>query len=515
MTGINPKSHLNSLDNCQIDHDKRIVLHSRRHYELSRCGVKQVSDRDLAFLSIAEQKQLIQTKMLSPVELTELYLDRINKLDPKLNAYLTVCHEEALVSAKLAEDAVVQGNELGPLHGIPISIKDLEDTQNIKTTNGSLVYKDRVPKNDSIVVERVRRAGAIILGKTNTPEFGLLGRTENMLGPPCNNPWNTARTSGGSSGGAAAAVASGLCSLATGSDGGGSIRIPSSFCGVYGIKPTQYRVPSYQGVDQPFIRNLFSQSGPIGRSVRDCALLLQVLSGHDYRDPSSIHESPEDYLEAANLESARFRIGWSADFGYAPIDNEVLHTTFKSTKVFESLGSKVDEVDISLGNNVFDSFWTLFSASVFAKNPNLLTEHCDELTDYSRESFQYGASITGAKYSTALGEIEKIKALFKNIFESYDLIITPTTAVTAFPHGNPPDRINGQLVNPFWGYLPHTYPINMIGNPAASIPCGFSPEGLPIGIQIIGKIGDESSVISASAAFENTQPWIHQRPIVS
>mgnify|MGYP003309374948 FL=1 len=153
--------------------------------------------------------------------------------------------------------------------------------------------------------------------------------------------------------------------------------------------------------------------------------------------------------------------------------------------------------------------------SVFAKNPNLLTEHCDELTDYSRESFQYGASITGAKYSTALGEIEKTKALFKNVFESYDLIITPTTAVTAFPHGNPPDRINGQLVNPFWGYLPHTYPINMIGNPAASIPCGFSPEGLPIGIQIIGKIGDESSVISASAAFENTQPWSHQRPIVS
>lgn len=274
-------------------------------------------------------------------------------------------------------------------------------------------------------------------------------------------------------------------------------------------------MPYYQGRDQPFIANLFSQSGPIGRSVRDCALLLQVLSGHDYRDPSSLHESPKNYLEAANIETAEFRIGWSADFSYAPVDNEVLHTAFESTKVFENLGSKVDAVDISLDNKAFENFWTLFSANVFAKSPNLLTEHYNELTDYSRESLEHGASVTGAKYSTALGEIEKIKALFENVFESYDLIITPTLAVTAFPHGNPPDRINGQLVNPFWGYLPHTYPINMIGNPAASIPCGFSSEGLPIGIQIIGKLGDESSVISASAAFESAQPWIHLKPVVS
>ncbi len=245
-------------------------------------------DEQLAFSPAMELRDLIARKQVSPVEVTELYFSRIDRLDSKLNSYLTLTRDEAMASARAAEQAVVRGDALGPLHGLPISIKDLELTKGIRTTGGSLAYKDRVPEEDSIVVERVRGAGAIILGKTNTPEFGLLGMTENRLGDHCRNPWNTGRTSGGSSGGAAASVIAGLCSLATGSDGGGSVRIPSSFCGIYGIKPTQGRVPRYSGAAAPALANHLSQSGPMTRTVGDSAMLLQVMA----QAARSIHHQP-------------------------------------------------------------------------------------------------------------------------------------------------------------------------------------------------------------------------------
>ena len=202
-------------------------------------------DDDLAFASASELASLIAGKQVSPVELTELYFSRIEKLDPRLSSYLTLTRDEAIESAQAAEEAVTRREALGPLHGLPIAVKDLQMTKGIRTTGGSLAFKDRIPDEDSAVVERVRKAGAVILGKTNTPEFGMLGATENRLGDECRNPWDPDRTSGGSGGGSAAALAAGLCSLATGGDGGGSIRIPASFCGVYGIKPTQGRVSSY------------------------------------------------------------------------------------------------------------------------------------------------------------------------------------------------------------------------------------------------------------------------------
>ncbi|MCH8186905.1 MAG: amidase, partial [Chloroflexi bacterium] len=265
-------------------------------------------DENLAFAPASELRSLIANKQVSPVELTELYFERIDRLDPKLNAYLTLTRDEAMESARAAEQAVVRGDELGPLHGLPISIKDLEMTKGIRTTGGSLAFKDRVPAEDSIVVERVRKAGAVVLGKTNTPEFGLLGETRNRLGDDCRNPWNVERTSGGSSGGAGAAVVSGLCSLATGSDGGGSVRIPASFCGVYGIKPTQGRVPRYSGTSAPIVANQTSQSGPMSRTVEDSALLLQVLAGHDSRDPTSLRDSPPDFVAALDRDIRGLRI---------------------------------------------------------------------------------------------------------------------------------------------------------------------------------------------------------------
>ena len=471
-------------------------------------------DNDLAFAPALELRRLIAEKRVSPVEVTELYLRRIDELDSRLNSYLTVTADEAIRSAKAAEEAVARGDELGPLHGVPISIKDLEMTRGIRTTSGSLVFKDRIPDADSVVVERVRQAGAVILGKTNTPAFGLLGHTENRLGDHCRNPWNTERTSGGSSGGAGAATAAGLCSLATGSDGGGSIRVPSNFCGIYGIKPTQGRVPRYSGSPVPAVANQFSQAGPMTRTVRDSALLLQVLAGYDPRDPTSLRESPADYLSAADRGIEGLRVGWTPDYGHAVVDPDVIEATSRAAHLFEELGCTVEETEVVLGPH-FDAFWDMFGANFYAAYGKSLEGKTEELTWYTRETLERGASVSGATYALALGEIDQIKARVADAFERYDLLLSPTMAVPAFPVGQPPKSIAGREVDPFWGSFPFTFAINMAGHTAASIPCGFSSAKLPIGLHIIGRRGDEATVIAASAAFEQARPWAGRRPPIS
>ena len=471
-------------------------------------------DEQLAFAPAFELRELIANKQVSPVETTQLYLERIERLDSQLNSYLTLIPDDAMNAARSAEDAVLRGETLGPLHGLPISIKDLEITKGVRTTSGSLVYRDRVPDEDSVVVERVRRAGAIILGKTNTPEFGLLGTTENLLGDDCRNPWNTERTTGGSSGGAGAAVIAGLCSLATGSDGGGSIRIPASFCGVYGIKPTQGRVPRYGGTSAPVVANQISQSGPMTRTVRDSALLLQVLAGYDLRDPSSLRKAPPDFLAAVDRDVKGLRIAWSHDYGYAPVDSEVVKVTSGAARAFEALGCSVDDSGLELGSP-FHAFWTIFSTNAYATAGSLLEEQADELTPYAKMSIEHGATVSGAEYARALGYVDRLKARFADLFERCDLLLSPTMAVPAFPVGERPSRIGGKEVNPFWGFLPFTFPINMIGHPAANVPCGFSSDGMPIGLHIVGRRGDEQTVLAASAAFERANPWLNLRPPVS
>ena len=471
-------------------------------------------DQDLAFAPATEIRQLIASKKLSPVEITELFFSRIESLDSRLNAYLTLARDEALSTAREAEQAVVRGDQLGPLHGIPISIKDLEMTAGIRTTSGSLLFKDRVPDVDSAVVERVRAAGAIILGKTNTPEFGLLGHTLNRLGDHCRNPWNTERTPGGSSGGAGAAMAAGLCSLATGSDGGGSIRIPASFSGVYGIKPTQGRVPFYAGAPSPPVVNLVSQSGPMSRTVRDSALLLQVLAGHDTRDVSSLRDGPEDYLAAADRDIQGLRVAYSPDFGFAAVDPEVAEVSSRAAGVFEKLGCSVDQADLAL-DPPFDVFDTIFDAVTAARYEAMVAGSADLLAGYTRQRLEHGAKVSGPDFVRTLGERDRLKAQFADLFERYDVLLSPTVATTAFPVGSPPDTIAGREIDPFWGYVQFSAVINLIGHPAASIPCGLSSDGLPIGLHIVGRLGDEATVIAASAAFEQTRPWAQHRPPVS
>ena len=472
-----------------------------------------MTDDNLAFASVSELRQVIDSRQVSIVELTEMFLRRIEALNPRLNAYLTVIGDEALASAQESQDALLRGEARGPLHGIPISIKDLEVTKGIRSTMGSLVFKDHVPDQDSVVVERVRQSGAIILGKTNTPEFGFSGTTENRLGDACRNPWDTDRTAGGSSGGAGSALASGLCAIATGSDGGGSIRIPASLCGVYGIKPSQGRVPRYGGVGRPAY-NTHSQSGPLSRTVRDSALLLQELAGPDSRDTGCMREGPPDFVAALDRGARGLRMAWSADLGYAGVDPEVAEVTSRAARVFEELGCTVEEPGIAI-ENPFPTFWDVFGIAGFTSYGHLLEDRSEELTEYGRETMEHGRSRTASDYSRALLYIQQLQARMEAVFEQYDLLLTPTLAVPAFPVDQRPEVIGGREVAPFLGFTPFTYVINMTMQTAASVPCGYSSEGMPIGLHVIGRRGDEATVLRASAAFEQARPWADKRPPVS
>ena len=465
---------------------------------------------DLAYTPAYRLRELMDAHQVSPVEVTEVFLRRIESLDAKLHSYLTVTGDEAMASARAAEESIGRGEAAGPLLGIPVSIKDLEVSKGVRTTLGSKVFNETVPDYDSAVVERVRRAGAVILGKTNTPEFGLSGTTENRLGEACRNPWNTDRTSGGSSGGAGAALAAGLCPIAAGSDGGGSIRIPSSFCGVYGIKPTLGRVPRVGGFGRP-APNLTSQSGPMARNVRDAATLLQVMAGRDSRDPISLRETPPDFVGALDQGVRGLRLAWSADLGYAAVDPGVAGVAHAAAKVFEELGCNVDEPGVAL-EHPLPAFLDIFCAGAFTSYGYLLEGQGQDLTDYARRSIEHGQRVSGADYARALKFVEVMKAQLDDLMERYDLLLTPTMAVPAFAIGQHPTKIGGKDVDPWWGYLPFTPPFNVSGQPAASVPCGFSQDGMPIGLHIVGRRGEETTVLRASAAFEEARPWDGQYP---
>ena len=468
---------------------------------------------ELAFMSAVELAQAIRDKKVSSLEATENFFQRIDRLDSQLHSYLTLCQDQALADARAADEAVQQGSELGPLHGVPISIKDLEMTKGVTTTMGSALFQDRVPDMDSIVVERVKASGAIMLGKTNTPEFGLSGTTENKLGEPCRNPWNTERTPGGSSGGAAAALAAGLCTVSTGSDGGGSIRMPASFSGVFGIKPSQGRVPRYGGYGRPSA-NHFSQAGPLARTVADAALLLQVVAGPDSRDVTSMRQPAPDFSAGLDAGVEGLRLAWSSDFGYAAVDPAVVEITKQAARLFAGMGANVEDANLTL-EDPFDAFWDVFATATYTSYGHLLEERRNDFSDYGLNALEHGQGVTGADLSRAINQVDRIGRRLEDFFDDFDLLLSPTMAVPAFPIDQRPSVIGGREVQAFWGFLPFTYPINMSGQTAASIPCGYSVDGMPIGLHIIGPRGSEAKVLQASAAFEQAQPWAGKRPAVS
>jgi aspartyl-tRNA(Asn)/glutamyl-tRNA(Gln) amidotransferase subunit A len=473
-----------------------------------------MDDIELAFTPAWQLRQWIGERKLSPVELVEMSLRRIETLNPQLNAFLTVCSDEALATAKLAEQQVIKGDALGALHGIPVPIKDLNRTAGIRTTRGSLIFKDDVPDADDLVVARIRAAGAIITGKTNTPEFGHRGTTENLLGEPCRNPWDITRTPGGSSGGAAVSVASGLSSIAQGSDGGGSIRIPAGFCGVYGIKPTRGRVPSsYNGAGG---WNVFGQTGPLARTVRDAAFLLDAMAAPNPENPMSILEEPPDFQAALNGGVKGIKMALVPNLGGMPVEPEVRAAVEAAAKRFSDMGAIVEEPDVALdGMLLRESFRTIFISDYSASLGWMLDAHADELMPSMRTFLEDAANWTVADLSRSLREMERLKGRMRDLFSTYDVLLTPTTAVAAFPIEGWPDTINSVSVDPRWAFTPFCYLFNMTGQPAASVPAGFTATGLPIGLHVVGRFGDEATVLRVSAALEETQPWAAHRPPVS
>jgi len=325
-----------------------------------------MNETELAFTPATEQARLVREKHVSPLELVDMCYSRIERLNPALSAFTTLDKDRARAAARQAESAVMLGNALGPLHGVPVGIKENEITEGIETTWGSLWMKGHVPKEDSVVVERLKAAGAIVLGKTNMPDWGVMIHMINRLGEPTRNPWDTAHTSGGSSSGSAAGVAAGLCSLASGTDGGGSIRAPASFCGVFGIRPTLGRVPRYTGVSPSYIVNQLSQPGPIARSVGDAAAMLGVIAGYDSRDPDASRLPVPDYVAALGRDVAGLRIAYSPVLGYVDVDPEIAALVRAAAEVMRDLGATIEKVDPGFNDpaETFRRQWARRSPSV-------------------------------------------------------------------------------------------------------------------------------------------------------
>ena len=466
---------------------------------------------ELCYTPAIELADLIRRKVVSPIEVTEAVLARIARLNPELNAFCTVTGDEARAAAREAEAAVTSGAALGPLHGVPISIKDLTITKGVRTTRGSRLYADAIPDEDAPVVERVKAAGAIVVGKTNTPEFGWKGDTSNPLFGATRNPWDPARlaSAGGSSGGAGAAVAAGLAPLALGTDGAGSIRIPASFCGLVGLKQQLWRVPTYPASPVETV----AHTGPMTRTLRDAALLLNVIAGPDERDRLSLPATGENWLMACEGGVRGLRVAWSPDLGYAAVDPEVARLVASAARRFaDDLGCVVEEdnpgfADPGRAGRI------IFYGGVAANVAGLSPERA-ALVDpaLARALEEETAGLTALDYVGANATRQAVWDATRRFFGRYDLLLTPTVAVPPFPADREgPCEVAGRAVERL-GWTPFTYPFNLTGNPALTVPAGFTATGLPVGLQIVGRRFDEATVLRAGAAFEAAQPWADRRP---
>lgn len=468
-----------------------------------------MSPADLCFTPAIELAALIRQKALSPVEVAETVLARIERLNGRLNAFCTLTPDQALADARTAEAAVMRGDPLGPLHGVPISVKDLTYTKGVATTRGSRLWADYVPSEDAPVVERIKAAGAIILGKTNTPELGWKGDTDNPLFGTTYNPWGHNRSAGGSSGGAGAAVAAGLGPLALGTDGAGSIRIPSSFCGLVGLKQQLWRVPTYPASTL----DTLAHTGPMTRTVRDAALLLNVIAGPDERDQRSLPVTDTDWLAACEGDIRDLRVAWSPDLGYAAVDPEVAAITARAARRFaDDLGCTLEVAHPGfLDPN--RAARTLFYGGVAANFADLTPDQL-ALTDPNlrRAVAEDAFGLTAIDYVKANITRQILWDTLRRFFDRYDLLLTPTIAVPAFEAATEgPREIAGRPVERL-GWTPFSYPFNLSGNPALTIPAGFTASGLPVGLQLVGRRYDEATVLRAGANFEAIQPWAHLRP---
>lgn len=470
---------------------------------------------EICLMDATELAAKIRAKELSPVEVVDAFLGQIDKVNPTVNAYCLVLQDQARAEARRAEAAVVAGEELGPLHGVPIAIKDLTVGKDVKTTFGTWALKDNVPDHDAVVVERTRRAGGIQLGRTNTPEFGHSGASShNPVSGATKNPWNDAHSSGGSSGGSAVAVVTAMAPVAEGTDGGGSIRMPSSACGSFGLKPQFGRIPS--GIVDTHFETLLN-FGPMTWTVRDAALLMSVWAGPDSRDALSLPATNDDYLAAVGQDVKGMKIAYSPDLGWA-VDPRVRSVVENAVHAFTDLGCHVEEVPISLTQDVYDAEfgkWCAFSSAMFKKYAT--EENRPHMTNYVLEMFEIGAAMSATEYHEHDVAASRWYDHVESVLADYDAIVCPTLASLP-PYFDTmsfgPQVVGDKEVHPWLGWA-LTWPFNLSMHPAASIPAGFAPGDVPVGMQIIGRRFSETDVLRLSAGFEQARPWAGRRPALA
>lgn len=458
----------------------------------------------------------IKAKELSPVEVADAVLGRLERLDPVLHAFATVTAEEARAEARRIEGDIAAGREVGPLAGVPTGVKDLICTKDIRTASGSFAYADFVPDEDDVVVERIKAAGAIVIGKTQVPEFGYSGTGQTPLAEPTANPWRLDRTSGGSSAGSGAAVATGIGPFSLGSDGGGSVRIPASFCGLCGVKATMGRVPLYPGTKDERYPGVSSWEslehiGPLTRTVADAALILSVIAGPDDRDRLSLPAADFDWRAAAEGGIRGMRLAYSPDLGYAAVDPEVRRIVDRAAQVFEQdLGCTVERADPGWPDP-YETFWGLvINDSDLSGLRKLADSLGDRMSPHLVEALR--AEWTAEQLTSAVMGRKAVYNAAWRFFRTYDLLLTPTLAVPPFEHGiQGPANIDGRAVEPFY-WLSFTFPFNLTGQPAATVPAGWTADGLPVGLQIIGRRLDDPAVLRAAAAYEAAAPWRDRWP---
>ncbi len=473
-----------------------------------------MTDRDLCFVPATMLQRLYRSRKASPLEVMQAVLARIDAVNPRVNAYVTVAREQALAAAKKATAALARkGASLGPLHGVPVSIKDLTPTKGIRTTWGSKIFEHHVPDEDALYVARLKEAGAIVVGKTNTPEFGAGGNTFNAVFGATRNPWNTALTCGGSSGGAAVALATGMGPLAQGSDLGGSLRTPAAFCGVVGFRTSPGLIPVYPadlGWDS------LSVTGPMARTVGDVALMLSVMAGPDDRAPLSYDVDTRRFPAAVKRPSVKgWRAAWTPDLnGLIPVDDEVAAVAERATGVFRSLGVRVERACPDFGE-VNDIVLATRGLSMVARHAEKLARWESVMQRGLVWNIKQGLSLTPEQIGRGETLRTRLWHRVRAFMETRDLLILPTVAIPPFPVEQPyPTEINGKALDNYTQWFFLTYGITVTGLPVISVPCGFTRSGLPVGLQIVGRRHQEAAVLRAAAAFETAQPWAGAIPPV-
>jgi amidase len=446
-----------------------------------------------------ELARRIRAKELSARDVVGAHLTQIERVNPGVNAIVTLVAEQAMERARLADEDLAHGRLAGPLHGLPIAHKDLQPTKGIRTTFGSPIYADLVPAEDSLTVERLRLAGAITVGKTNTPEFGAGSQTFNPVFGSTLNPYDHAKTCGGSSGGAAVALATHMLPIADGSDMGGSLRNPASFCGVVGLRPSPGRVPAWPAAAA---WSTLSVDGPMARTVADVALMLSAMAGPDPRSPIAIDESGSRFAAPLDRDVKGVRVAWWKDLGGVPVDRRVREAVNAQRSVFQSLGCRVEEAEPDFAD--FDAVFKTVRALAFLTGvaPRIAGRR-EQVKDTILWEIDRGERLTAVEIAWAETKRTELYHRMRRFMEHYDFFVLPTVQVPPFDVSQPyPAEIDGVAMETYIDWMKSCYYISIVGNPAISVPCGFTPEGLPVGLQIVGRHRDDWGLLQVAHAFE-------------